>query len=214
MINVLDIAKWLVVLSLAGWALRTFLWRAVLCVAPSTLRIEPDVPAEQMQVPAELRELDRAVRALGFSPLGSRVERPRFTHETVSYDYASPQAQTFATVYLARDKSPRLYYLTPLAGGGFVITANYRRPAREIQGRYVSGGLEGFAPDRVFKAHLKRRESVGTPQGAFDAQARLAAAHAWFKGPGSAEIRLQNVHGLLFSVGTLAMVGAVYFGKG
>ncbi|MGQ0505312.1 MAG: hypothetical protein ACT4TC_08325 [Myxococcaceae bacterium] len=213
MTNGLDMRAVVVALVLAAFLLRLFLWRAVLCVAPGSVRIETDAPADQMKLPPALEAHALALRELGFSPLGTRLEKPWLTAETVAYDFVHPQAKSFATLELGRDGKPRLYYLTPVRRDGFVITANYKRPAREVKGRYLSGGLEDFPPDRVFKAHLRRLESVGQPEGALDQEGRLGAARAWVKGLGQRETRLQNVYGLLWSVGTLGMLGAAFFGK-
>ncbi len=202
------------IVLLSGAIFYFFLWRAVLCVAPQSMRIEADAPGEKMSLDAHLHPLDKALRALGFTPLGSRLERPWLTAQTVNYDYAAAASRSFATLYLGRDGSARLYYLTPLQGGGFVITADHRRPAREVPGRYLSGGLEDVPPDRLLKAHLRRVETTGKPvDGPFDQDARVEAARAWFSGLGRTEVRLQNLVGLLWSVASLGMLGAAFFGR-
>ncbi|MFZ5470666.1 MAG: hypothetical protein ACOZIN_14635 [Myxococcota bacterium] len=213
MVNVLDLFIGLVGLALAGFVLQKNLWRALLCVAPHSMRIEPDAPADAMRVPGELSRLEADVKALGFVPIGSRLERPRLTKELVSYDFAHVEDKVFVTLYLGRDRRPRLYFLSHTDRDAFVITANYRRPAREVPGRYFCGALEDASTERVFKAHQRRVASFGSPVGRFDQEGRLAAARAWFGGPGKVEVRLQNLHGLLWSVGTLGMVAAALFGK-
>jgi hypothetical protein len=212
-VNGLNLIILAVALCVAGWILYANLWRAVLCLAPQSMKIEAEAPADKMKLPSELAKYQADLLALGFCAIGSRYEKPRFTHETISYDYAQEKEKAFATIYLGRDDRPRLYFLSHTDGGAFVISSNYRRPAKEIPGRYFSGALEDFATDRLFKAHLRRVASFGQPTGRFDQEGRLAAARAWFAGPGRAEVRLQNLHGLLWSVGTLGMVGAAIFGK-
>ncbi len=200
-------------LGAAGWILYANLWRAVLCLAPGSMKIEAEAPADRVKLPPELLGYHAELKALGFACIGSRYEKPRLTRETESFDYAHPEERAFATSYLGRDGRPRLYFLSQTEGGAFVLSSNYRRPAREIPGRYFSGALEGFSADRLFKAHLRRVASFGPPTGRFDQEGRLAAARAWFAGPGRADVRIQNLHGLLWSVGTLGMLGAAIFGK-
>ncbi|MFL5318904.1 MAG: hypothetical protein ACJ790_04550, partial [Myxococcaceae bacterium] len=142
-----------------------------------------------------------------FQALGSHWEKPLFTGFTSSFDYAKPDVHVFATLYLGRDGAARLYFLTPLKDDGFVVTANYRRPARELTGRYYSGGLEEYAPDRVFKAHLRRIDNEKLqPSGAFSQDDRISAAKRWFGSYGQSEIRWQNLHGLLWTLATIAAV--------
>lgn len=200
-------------LGLGGLVLYLNLWRAVLCVAPASLLIDAEAPADGMTVPGELTALEKELLSLGFTPVGSHIEKPRLTFETVSYDFAHAAERAFATLYLSRRGEPRLYFLTQVEGGAFAITADHRRPSTERPGRYLSGWLEERSLSRLFKAHQRRAATLGAPVGRFDQAGRLEAAKSWFAGPGKREVRAQNLHGLLWSVGTLGMVGAAIFGK-
>lgn len=191
----------------AGWVIYVNLWRAALFVKPSSMKIEADEPPDQMSLPPELETLENWLRQNGFQVLGSHWEKPLFTGFSMSYDYVLPDKHTFATLYVGRDGGTRLYFLTPTENDGFVVTANYRRPARQLKGRYYSGGLEEYSPDRVFKAHLRRIDNEGLkPTGAFTHEARLAAGKRWFESYGASEIRWQNLHGLLWTLGTVTAV--------
>lgn len=198
--------------ALAGFILYKNFWRAVLCVAPSTLSVEIEDPPDRMEPPAALRAAGRQLEELGFAPLGSRREKPRFGPASLAYDYANAQAQMFATLSAGREGKSHLYFLTPIAGGGFVITANYRRPAKEIRGHYLAGSLDDFPPERVYKAHLRRIESLPT-SGEYTQEGRLKAAQAWVAGPGRGELRQQNLGALVWTAGTLGILAAAAFGK-
>lgn len=205
----------LVVVGLAAIALavlRANFWRAVLFLWPSSIQVEPEEPGDKMSLPEALEPLSRLLIGLGFEPLGSRMEKPRLGRALLSYDYAHAAQKVFATLYLGRDGQPRLYFLTPIEGGGFVLTSNYRRPAKEIPGHYLSGALEELPPERIFRAHVRRLEPF-QPRGELTQEARVAAAREWFAGPGGPEVRQQNLHGLLWSLGTVGMVVAALFGK-
>ncbi len=193
--------------------MRGNLWRAWLCLRPTSINIEADAPADQVKLPEALEKADAELRALGLTSLGSHLEQPRFGPQMFSYDYTHGTEKCFATLYVSTNGEAKLYFLTPTQGGGFVITANHRRPAREIKGRYLSGALESLSAARVFTAHLRRVGEVGTPDGEFTQAGRIAAAKAWFAGPGNVEVRQQNALGLLWTVGTVGMVAAAIFGR-
>jgi hypothetical protein len=192
--------------------LRFMLWRALLVFAPSSVRVEPEDPPGQARMPAPLARVAAQLDALGFAPLGTHSERPPLGPITLCFDFARPADRTFATGWVMRDGAPRLYFLSVLAGGGFVITANYRRPARTVHGQYLSGGLEDVSPERVLKAHLRLLDGRAL-SGELSLDGRVGAARAWYAGPGRAEVRQQNFPGLLWSVGTLGMVAAAILAR-
>ncbi|WP_224248043.1 hypothetical protein [Hyalangium gracile] len=198
-------------LGLAVMLLVLNFWRAILFLFPSRVRVEPDAPGDQMELPAELVPVAEQLRAIGFIPLGSHEEKPLLRRTSVSYDYAHPAERVFATLHMGPHDTPRLYLLTPLAPEGFVITAGYRRPALDIPGRYRSGGLEDASPERLFRAHLKRLDGL-SPTGEFTWEGRVEAGRSWYRGLGQREIRRQNLPGLLWTVAALAIVASAFLG--
>lgn len=205
-----ELATALAGLVLALMLLRLNFWRAVLYLAPTSVRVEAEAPADQMDLPPELAPMAEKLRALGFTALGSHEEKPRFHPATRSYDFARPAERIFATLHLGRDATPRLYFLTPLAPEGFVITASYRRPALELPG-YRSGGLEDASPERLYRAHLRRLEGL-TPAGEYTWEGRVDAGRSWYQGLGQKEIRKQNLAGLLWTLAALAIVASAFVG--
>lgn len=210
--NVLaQLATALAGLGLAVTLLVLNLWRAALFLFPARVRVEPDAPADQMNLPEALSPVEAQLKALGFVALGSHEEKPPLRRASLSYDYAHPGERVFATLHEGAQGAPRLYFLTPLAPEGFVITAGYRRPALDIPGKYRSGSLEEAPPDRLFRAHLKRLEGV-SPTGDFTWEGRVAAGRSWYRGLGQKEIRRQNLTGLLWTVAALAIVASAFLG--
>jgi hypothetical protein len=210
--NVLaQLATALAGLGLAVTLLALNFWRAVLYLFPARVRVEPEAPADQMNLPSELEPVAEQLRALGFLPLGSHEEKPPLRRASLSYDYAHPGERVFATLHQGSNGAPRLYFLTPLAPEGFVITAGYRRPALDIPGRYRSGSLEEASPERLFRAHLKRLEGL-SPTGDFTWEGRVEAGRSWYRGLGQKEIRRQNLPGLLWTVAALAIVASAFLG--
>jgi hypothetical protein len=202
--------------AVAGLALAVMLlvlnsWRALLFLFPARVRVEPEAPGDQMDLPSELTALAEQLQALGFTPLGSHEEKPPLARATRSYNYAHPAERVFATLHLSPKGDPRLYFLTPVASDGFVITAGYRRAALEIPGRYRAGGLENVPPERLFRAHLKRLEGL-SPTGDFTWEGRVETGRAWYRGLGQKELRRQNLPGLLWTVAALAIVVSAFLG--
>lgn len=191
--------------------LRLSLWRALLFVSPTSIRIDPEDPGAARDVPDALRASAAQLAQLGFVPLGTHSERPRFGPHTLCWNYVHPDDATVATLYEGRDGTPHLYFLSVLAGGGYAITANYRRAAREVPGRYVSGWLEDIPADRVYRAHTRRVASIEVAPPPSSLDARVDLQRAWYGGFGKSEVRQQNMQGLLWSLGSLGMVAAAIF---
>ncbi len=198
-------------LALAAVVLYKNFWRGVLCIAPSTMSVDIEDPPDRVVLPAELAPTAKQLGLLGFALIGSRREKPRFAPGVLWYDYANEKERVFATLSVARNGKPRLYYLTPVQGDGFVITANYRRPAKEA-GRYLAGSLDDSPPARVYRAHLRRIEPLDA-SGEYTLEGRLKAAKAWLAGPGRSELRQQNLAALVWTAGTLGILAAAVFGK-
>lgn len=201
-----------VAVAAAAFVLRYMLWRALLVFAPASVRVEPEDPPGQARIPSPLAKIVEQLAGLGFSPIGTHSERPPLGPSTLCFDFARGSDRTFATAWVTADGPPRLYFLSVLAGGGFVITANYRRPARNLEGQYLSGGLEAVSPERVLKAHLRLLDGRAL-SAELSLDARVEAARAWYSGHGRAEVRQQNFPGLLWSLGTLGMVAAAILAR-
>jgi hypothetical protein len=208
----LDALVPLAALALVLVVLYKNLWRAVLCLAPASLSLDLEDPPDRMRIPHELTPLVQELTRLGFCPIGSRREKPRLAAPTIFYDFAKAAERVFATICLSSSGTPHLYYLTRTRSNGFVITANYRRPAREIPGFYLAGALENVPAERIYRAHMRRIEPMG-PVGEYTQEGRLAAAKAWSSGPGRSEIRQQNLHGLVWTAGILGILAAAIFGR-
>lgn len=194
--------------------LRLHLWRALIFLKPSSVRVEADAPADNVTVPGALEPAWDHLRAEGFTLLGTHLEEARFAPAVTMYDAVHAEKRVFASLSIAKEGGAQLVLLTPTAAGGFVLTANYRRPAREVPGRYSSGGIEGAAPERLVKAHLRRTEGLATPNDGWTLDGRVAAARAWYLGAGKTELRQQHAVGLLWTLFAIGMVGAAIFGRG
>lgn len=211
--------------------LRLNLWRAWLVLRPGSMRLIVDDPGALTTVPGVLEPTHDALKALGFVSIGSHLEHPRFGAQTSMYDYVHHAHGVFATLheaptwgvrftkglaYVPRSEaegpSARLVLVTPCENGGFVISANSRRPGANVPGRYLSGALVGASPERLLKAHLRRVPELGAPKARWSLEGFIDAARAWYSDVGKTELRQQHAVGLLWTLGALGMVGASLFG--
>lgn len=194
----------------AGWLLRKNLWRAGVWLFPTSVKVEDDAPATaNLKLPATLDKHAQELQRLGFKFIGTHVEQPRLASAVTSYDYALAEGHAFASLFLSEDDEPRVELLTPLEGGGFVRTANYRRTALEEKG-YFSGYLENIPLERVLHAHQRTVTHLGTPISTWDTDARLKAARAWYQSPAAQrELRRQHQTGLVWTFGAAVSVGLV-----
>jgi hypothetical protein len=202
-----DIGRLALLCVVAALLLRMNLWRAILFLRPESMTLEPEAPGDQMKLPAALARTEHELVGLGFTALGSHLEKARLSKSRLNYDYVHEKEHVFATLFVSPRGESRLYFLTPTANDGFVITADHRRPAQDIPGRYLSGGMTETTAERLLNAHQRRVQSVGAPAMTPTLEARVEAARAWYRGPGQKEVRQQNALGLLWTVGSLGMVG-------
>lgn len=189
--------------------LRFWLWRALLFFRPATLRGEWDSFEADTRLPIALERLGAELSDEGFILLGSRLERAPLGPTRTLYEWANADARSFATLYV-RASEPRFFFLTPLADGGFVLSANHRRPLGDESRGYLSSGLEGVTVARLHRAHQRRLVGL-RPEGKFDARAREEAAQLWLDRFGRFEIRQKNVRALLWSLSALALAAYAIF---
>ncbi len=193
--------------------------RGVLAVLPglvSSRVVDPAPPSTGPQ-----RAVAPGLEASGFHRLGSRVERgPLRGLELPSETWASADGAAFADVFEqgpGPDAPARLQLLTTFRDGAAVLTANHgRRPRTGRPGEIA--GLPGAPVPEVAAHHRRAVERLaavhGAPVPASGLEARNAAARAWYRGIGGAELRgrfavyLANT---LFAAGVLAFcVWAIY----
>lgn len=199
----------LVGLALVRWQL----WRALVFLRPTLVGVEAEDPSDgHLEVPPVLEDARGALTELGFRWLGTHSERALAGPTVTFFDAVHPQDLVFASlsVHLAR---PRLVLVT-LGERGFVVTADHRRPARDVAGRYLAGALEGVGPRRLVLAHLRRAAAMGAPLGRPTLEGRVELARRWYAGPGRTDLRLQHAVGALWTLGGLLIVMAGLHGLG
>jgi hypothetical protein len=166
----------------------------------------PPTPAQEAAV--------EALAPLGFHRLGSRVEDgPLHGLALRSECLADGPGPVFADLFEAAPpggRVARVQFLTTFPGGVAVLTANHGRKERAGRGGEVQA-LPGASLDRVVAAHraaVDRLAAVhGAPVPATSLEARDAAARAWYRGIGGAEIRgrfAPYLGNAVFAAGVLA----------
>lgn len=193
------------VLAIVG--LRFQAWRAVLFLRSQSVRVDVETPADQTQVPAELEDALFELKKLGFTLLGAHTEKIPLAPERLFIDAVHAHEPVVASLTVGPDEQEHLVFVTE-SDKGFVVTANYKRPAREVPGHYLSGSIDGAAPERLFKVHLRRVPEIGTAKRVETLEARVESVRRWFSESGKPELRQQHAVGLLWTVFALGMVGA------
>lgn len=189
------------VLGGALWLLATHAWRALRFLAPAAVRVEPDAPAGQAPLPDALAPVGAALEALGFRPLGTHEEQSPLRRPVRAWDWALAAAPVYATLR----EGTGLELVTPLPGGGGVVTADRRRPVLDAPG-LRTGGLPHAAPERLLRAHLRRCEGLAPPPLDASLDGRVDAARAWYRGPGRRDVRRQQLRGLLLCLAALLVL--------
>lgn len=192
------------------------LWRALLFLRPTSVRIEPDAPGDQMNLPEPLEPTARQLEALGFLRLGTHEEKAPLRRKTYSYDFVRADFQTFATVYEGLSGQPQLYLLTAAqkpgsTEEGMVLTANFKRPIRDLE-TYRAGGVPGADAERLWTLHQRRLKGL-TPVGERTLEARVALARRWYAEQGRRDVRQQNAQGAFWTLAAVLVVLAMFFGK-
>src|SRR6218665_1234432 len=198
----------LAVLAMAVKLLLLNVWRAWLFLFPTQVQLLPEASGG---TPPELIPWAQQLQALGFVPLGAHVQKSRFQRGTRSHDFAHPGEHAFATLYLSALGAPRLYLLTPLAGGGAVLTEGAPSSARVLFGFVRAGEASPVPPEVLLGTHRERLRGL-VPGADFTPHGRLLAGRAWFQGPGQREIRRQSLPGVLWTLVALAMVAFLFVG--
>ncbi len=197
----------MLVLAAAFYILRLNLWRALLYLFPSSVRVEEDAPADaKLKLPNAILGPAEQLQKLGLEFIGAHIEQPRLRPPVTCFDYASPDSHTFASLFVGEEGQARAELLTPLEGG-FVRTANYRRSALEAA-HYFSGYLENIPLDRLLHAHQRRVAAMGPPKTGWNVGARVEAARAWYASHGARlELHQQHQQGLVWTFGAFVIAG-------
>lgn len=205
-----DVAKAVLAVGVGGVLLRWHAWRAWLCVAPASVRVEVDTP-QPVPPPEVLSSLHAQLLERGFVMLGTHVEHPRFGPALLVHDYAHEAQGAFASTFVSTDGHARCYLLTRCANQGLALTANYPRVSEEISQQYVVGHLDGVGVERLLNAHTRRAAAIGPASGPWTLDERVVIARRWYATVGGRELRHQNAVSLLWTLGALGMVGAALF---
>ena len=182
--------------------------RALLFLSAGTVRVDPEEPADVVTVPGALEATWAALQALGFTLLGSHSEKPRLGRAALFYDALQAEAGVYASLSVSPRGAAHLTLFTPGPGGG-AVTASFRRPAREVPGRYLAGAIDGATPERLYKVHLRRLADLRERSPlAPTLEGRVQAGRTWYAEQGASELRASNTIALLWTCGGLALTVA------
>ncbi len=208
------------------------LWRGLVFVTPSSVRLEIDDGSPEAPIPGWLEGTHEALRSLGVTLAGTWLELRRLGPTRTCWGYVNEAQTTFAiatdSTLVRADRrvwtppepkleregpAARLTFFTVSSAGGFLLSSNFRRPGASLPGRHLCAGLPGVTPDRLFRAHARRVPELGTPVGTFTLEGLLSHLETWHASVGRAELQRQHAVGLLWTVGGLGMVAVPLVGR-
>mgnify|MGYP001389226391 CR=1 FL=1 len=206
-----DVLEIVLIFGLLGFLFWRNLPGAVAFVRPGAIRYRVEggpAAAHATRSPAT-REMIAALEDLGFTPLGTAVEKRPLRpgrHEIV---LANPEERAFAVVAPVGSEA-WLHYFTAFEDGGAVITADYHWPSVEEPG-YLAGGLPGAGPQEILNTHRRRVQRLVEEGRAVDdrytLEARAETAEAFYaRGPGRREVRRREIKGMMFTTAALIVV--------
>jgi hypothetical protein len=178
------------------------------------------IMAGSQSVQARLQEL----RALGFTPLGVKMERVLWRQAGREVALVSTEAETFASIVLTRDgRALSVYFYTPLSDGGLVFTrAESSLPVMESRNTSVKN-VAGKGLDKLLASHRLRlrtfRHQGLKPAVAPTQAARLAATRTYYastyaRRAGRNLLKLPVVRDFALTVLLLGVVAGFYLFRG
>lgn len=167
--------------------------RGILVVAPGRVRSVSTPGGEPRTEPQ--RAAGASLEALGFHRLGTRVEDGPWRGLALRSLALADGGAVFADAFEEgpRPGEPaRVQLLSTFPDGAALLTANHARVRRagargEVSGLPGAGLVELLAAHHAALGRLTPRHGPALP--ATDLAARDAAARAWYRGPGGAELR-------------------------
>ena len=200
----------LLVFALAPWRVRYWFLDA-----DAASRITAASPSAQTQL--------EALRALGFTPLGVKVEKVLWRQAGREVDLVSAEAETYAAIVLTRDgRALSVYFYTPLADGGLVFTrAESSLPVMEGRNtsvKNVAGGLDKQLASHRLRLRAFRHQGLKTAvtpsQAGRLAATRMYYASTYARRAGRKLLNLPVVRDFALTVLLLAVVAGFYVFRG
>ncbi|MCU0697794.1 MAG: hypothetical protein MUC96_14810 [Myxococcaceae bacterium] len=222
----------LVTMGLGAGLVWANLWRALVVLWPRAIHLEIDDGTSDVPVAGWLEPTHDALRALGFSPVGTFFETRRAGPSRTTWAYVNAGQHLFAFVSdspLVRARrslltppeprleregpAARLTFVTTAGPGRYLVSSNFRRPGASVPQVHLCAGLPGANPERLVRAHLRRVGELGAPTGDFSLDGAFALWTDWHLTVGRTELQRQHGVGLLWTLGGLGMVAGPLIGR-
>lgn len=155
-------------------------------------------------------EVERVVTPLGFARLGAHAEIHPLRRPSATYDFLLSGEPVWGSAW-RQGSEVRFALVTAFQGGGMVVTADHKRLGID-RPPYLAGGLPEASPEQLLAAHRRRVERLRqmglSPVSDLTLDARVAAARAFYRGPGAREVRLGAANAFILSSMALVLFGA------
>jgi hypothetical protein len=211
-----ELAALTIALFIVLLAARAALPGAVLLLRPSGIRAAFTGGPESLEDLAEsagAHQLVDRIIALGFEPLGVKVEYFPLWGSVSSLALASPKARAFASIGVRGQSVRVLYYYTVFTDGALVLTADGLFQPLE-QDDYVISVIPATSPRELLDIHHEQLDRLidngHNPLEDYSQEARLAATDLFYAAaPSRRRLRVVGLQCLLILLFLLSMAAAV-----
>lgn len=164
----------------------------------------------------ETQEIIGALSALGFVPLGVKVERPKTGPAAQELSYAAAEDRSFASIHGMHRQQPNMYFFTPFQDGAVVLTGDIAmQPVRSPN--FLHQGVAGSDRAEQWRRHLREVEKMTKaghlPFGSFTRDDRLKATDIYYANPAAQglqrDLRFKTLKNFGMSLGLVVLAGLV-----
>jgi hypothetical protein len=177
----------------------------VFCLFPAVVRVwfEGGPEAVEVDAPLASRPLMAELRRLGFQALGVKVEQMPLRVAIRERAFVAGDRRCYASVAVSAARS-RLYYYTPFADGGLVLTSNGAFP--KISSTSVSQRSHpGAEAEQLLELHHQALAALGRRAEVVPTtEARVAATYSYYQAPEVRRVLRRTGIFLLVLIGILA----------
>jgi hypothetical protein len=142
-----------------------------------------DAYAQEFLQKGNVRSITEQIEALGFLPIGVKIEQRPLWGSISDLSLASNRAYAFASITVINSKT-LYYFFTPFSGGQAVLTANDGFPTVNNKD-FIQSSVNVASPTDILAMHQKHvdefRKKGFTPFQEFNQQTRIDATTLYYK---------------------------------
>jgi hypothetical protein len=182
----LDLVMFVITAGVMLYGVWKFLPGAIYLFLPGGVRSHFDTRnaySQEFLQQRNVRTITEQIQALGFLPIGVKIEQRPLWGSISDLSLASNRAYAFASITVINSKT-LYYFFTPFSGGQAVLTANDGFPTVNT-GDFLQSSINMTSPADLLAIHQKNvdefRKKGFSPFSDYTQQARLDATSLYYK---------------------------------